>query len=91
MQQIASGAVRRQVQAPGGVNQRAIAAIENALLDIKAKALGVPVYELFGGPVRDAHSGLLVALRLLPRAQPRAGRRRSRCAPTTTSPRSAPR
>ena len=33
--------------------QRAIAAIENALLDIKGKALGVPVYELFGGPVRE--------------------------------------
>jgi L-alanine-DL-glutamate epimerase-like enolase superfamily enzyme len=29
-----------------------MAAIENALLDIKGKALGVPVYELFGGPVR---------------------------------------
>ena len=43
----------RQVQAPNGVNQRAIAAIENALLDIKGKALGVPVYELFGGPLRD--------------------------------------
>jgi galactonate dehydratase len=42
----------KQVQAPGGINQRAIAAIENALLDIKGKALGVPVYELFGGPVR---------------------------------------
>ena len=40
-------------QAPGGINQQAIAAIENALLDVKAKALGVPVYELFGGPVRD--------------------------------------
>src|SRR3954469_6643453 len=40
-------------QAPGGVNQQAIAAIENALLDLKAKALGVPVYALFGGPVRD--------------------------------------
>ena len=40
-------------QAPGGMNAQAIAAIENALLDIKAKALGVPVYELFGGPVRD--------------------------------------
>jgi galactonate dehydratase len=40
-------------QAPGGVNQQAIAAIENALLDIKAKALGVPVYSLFGGPYRD--------------------------------------
>ncbi|MEA2728346.1 MAG: hypothetical protein QOF70_2821, partial [Acetobacteraceae bacterium] len=29
----------KQVQAPNGVNQRAIAAIENALLDIKGKAL----------------------------------------------------
>src|SRR5215468_1412018 len=40
-------------QAPGGINQQAMAAIENALLDVKAKSLGVPVYELFGGPVRD--------------------------------------
>ena len=44
-------AVRRQ--AAGGVIQQAIGAIENALLDVKAKALGVPVYELLGGPVRD--------------------------------------
>jgi L-alanine-DL-glutamate epimerase-like enolase superfamily enzyme len=44
-------AARRQ--APGGIVQQAIAAIENALLDLKAKALGVPVYELFGGPQRD--------------------------------------
>src|SRR5947208_7020780 len=41
-------------QSPGGINQQAMAAIENALLDVKAKALGVPVYELFGGPVRDS-------------------------------------
>jgi galactonate dehydratase len=40
-------------QAAGGLNQMAIAAIENALVDIKAKALGVPVYEMLGGPVRD--------------------------------------
>src|ERR1700738_2420866 len=40
-------------QAPGGLNQQAMAAIENALLDVKAKALGVPVYSLFGGPYRD--------------------------------------
>ena len=40
-------------QAPGGMNQQAMAAIENALLDVKAKALGVPVHALFGGPVRD--------------------------------------
>jgi galactonate dehydratase len=44
-------AVRRQ--AAGGVVQQAIGAIENALLDIKAKELGIPVYKLFGGPVRD--------------------------------------
>ena len=37
----------------GGVNHEAIAAIENACLDVKAKALGVPVYALFGGPFRD--------------------------------------
>jgi galactonate dehydratase len=37
----------------GGMVQQAIGAIENALLDLKARALGVPVYELFGGPVRD--------------------------------------
>ena len=39
--------------AAGGLNHQAIAAIENACLDIKAKALGVPVYALFGGPYRD--------------------------------------
>jgi galactonate dehydratase len=37
----------------GGVNHEAIAAIENACLDVKGKALGVPVYSLFGGPFRD--------------------------------------
>jgi galactonate dehydratase len=52
IQAIMSHLYVRQVQAPNGVNQRAMAAIENALLDIKGKALGVPVYELFGGPVR---------------------------------------
>ena len=39
--------------AAGGMVQQAVGAIENALLDLKAKALGVPVYELFGGPLRD--------------------------------------
>jgi galactonate dehydratase len=39
--------------APGGTNQQAIAAIENACLDVKAKALGIPVYALFGGPYRE--------------------------------------
>jgi L-alanine-DL-glutamate epimerase-like enolase superfamily enzyme len=37
----------------GGVNHEAIAAIENCCLDVKAKALGVPVCALFGGPFRD--------------------------------------
>lgn len=40
-------------QSPGSIIQKAIGGIENALLDIKAKALGIPVYELCGGPVRD--------------------------------------
>ncbi|MGH7320450.1 MAG: mandelate racemase/muconate lactonizing enzyme family protein [Candidatus Rokuibacteriota bacterium] len=40
-------------QSPGGIAAKAIAGIELALWDIKAKALGVPVYELFGGPMRE--------------------------------------
>ena len=40
-------------QAPEGMAQQAIAAIENALVDIKAKSLDVPVYQLLGGPIRD--------------------------------------
>ncbi len=39
--------------APGGPMWQAMAAIENALIDIKAKALGIPVYELLGGPTRE--------------------------------------
>src|ERR1700704_5579172 len=37
----------------GGVVAQALGAIENALLDVKAKALGVPCYELLGGKIRD--------------------------------------
>lgn len=37
----------------GIILRSAISAIEAALLDIKGKALGVPVYELLGGKVRD--------------------------------------
>jgi len=40
-------------QARGGLNQQAIAAIENALLDIRGKECGKPVAALFGGPVRE--------------------------------------
>lgn len=38
--------------AAGGLNAQACAAFENALLDLKARSLGVPVFELFGGAVR---------------------------------------
>lgn len=37
----------------GGMSHQAVAAIENACLDIQGKALGVPVHALFGGPFRD--------------------------------------
>jgi L-alanine-DL-glutamate epimerase-like enolase superfamily enzyme len=39
--------------APGGVVGQALGAIENALLDAKAKTLGVPCYDLLGGKIRD--------------------------------------
>ena len=39
-------------QSRGGLNQQAIAAIENALLDVTGKAYNVPVCALFGGPIR---------------------------------------
>jgi L-alanine-DL-glutamate epimerase-like enolase superfamily enzyme len=37
----------------GGVVAQALGAIENALLDAKARTLGVPCYQLLGGKVRD--------------------------------------
>ena len=37
----------------GGLQSNAVGAILNACLDIKGKALGVPVAELFGGAVRE--------------------------------------
>lgn len=40
-------------QSPGGIAAKAIAGIELALLDIKARALNISVIELFGGPTRD--------------------------------------
>jgi L-alanine-DL-glutamate epimerase-like enolase superfamily enzyme len=59
-------------QSRGGLNQQAIAAIENACLDIAAKARGISVCRLFGGPIRDripvywSHFG---TYRVGPRAQ----------------------
>jgi len=39
---------------PGGaVTMSAVAGIDQALWDIKAKDLGIPLYEALGGPVRD--------------------------------------
>lgn len=45
--------IRGSRQSPGGLAAKAIAGIDNALLDLKAKALGISVVELFGGPTRD--------------------------------------
>ena len=45
--------IRGTRQSPGGIAAKAIAGIECALVDIKAKVLGISVVELFGGPTRD--------------------------------------
>jgi len=44
---------RQLRQNHGGIASIAMAGIDAALWDIKAKALGIPVYELFGGPTRE--------------------------------------
>ena len=46
--------LRRSRQSPGGIAAKAIAGVELALIDVKAKALGISVVELFGGPTRDS-------------------------------------
>src|SRR5215510_2095265 len=45
--------------AAGGVVALAMGAIENALLDAKAKLLGVPCYELLGGKRSEEHTSEL--------------------------------
>ena len=40
--------IRNTRQSPGGISSKAIAGIELALIDIKAKFLGISVTELFG-------------------------------------------
>ncbi len=44
---------RHAIAEPLGIRAKAIAGIELAILDIKAKALGISVSELFGGPTRE--------------------------------------
>jgi galactonate dehydratase len=44
---------RHAIAEPLGIRAKAIAGIELAMLDIKAKALGISVSELFGGPTRE--------------------------------------
>jgi galactonate dehydratase len=49
---------------PGALGLAAISAIDHCLWDISAKALGVPVYQLLGGRVRDrikVYSGVYTA------------------------------
>src|SRR3954469_24603876 len=53
----------------GPVLTSALSGIDTALWDIKGKALGVPVYELLGGPTRSkvrvyAHARTMTAIRL---------------------------
>ena len=45
--------LRLSRQSPSGIASKAIAGVELALLDIKAKSLGISVVELFGGPTRE--------------------------------------
>jgi galactonate dehydratase len=44
---------RKAIAEPLGIRAKAIAGVELAILDIKARALGISVVELFGGPTRD--------------------------------------
>ena len=46
--------LRSARQSPGGIVAKAIAGVELALIDIKAKALGISAVELFGGPTRES-------------------------------------
>ena len=46
--------LRATRQSPGGIAAKAIAGLDCAFIDIKAKALGISVTELFGGPTRES-------------------------------------
>lgn len=51
---ISTGLRAMTQMAPGGINDQAIAALENACVDLAAKDLNVPVSRLFGGAYRDS-------------------------------------
>lgn len=53
IQYLAYDFFREKRQTPGGLIQKAWAGIENALWDIKAQHLQVPIYELFGAKFRN--------------------------------------
>ncbi len=53
IQQLYWDMLRASRQNLGGVSHKAIAGVELALWDIVGKHLGVPVYALFGGPLRQ--------------------------------------
>ncbi len=46
--------LRGSRQSPSGIAAKAIAGVELALVDLKARALGISVVELFGGPTRES-------------------------------------
>lgn len=50
---ISASLIAQTRMASGGLNQQAIAAIENACIDLAAKSVARPVHALFGGPLRD--------------------------------------
>lgn len=58
--------------AAGGLVGEGLGAIENALLDAKAKALEVPCHVLLGSKLRGPSAGLLVALRDLAHQPPKS-------------------